>query len=275
VSRAEQAWRRPPGPHRASAGQGAVASPTHQANPAQAGPAAACRPAGPPPSGESQQHAPLERHAGPRTTITSTRPRRPADVPRSGLDETPETRGSGSPGKAAAGRSVVRSESGFEHPGQQQDCRRDLANSEGCTMEPPMLIQRWAPRAEVPTQFLKRDQGLTKVRPNRSAAIKFSLLEPSSGRRANSKGRGPAPNRRREPVLGTNQPIIDCRLGAVRSESPPTATRARECRQRPEFRISSLEPRKRESFLGAAGETPWRRPLSMAMPLRLGFERGT
>jgi len=61
-----------------------------------------------------------------------------------------QNRGSGSPPEEPqqVDRSFDRKSA--EHPGQATEIAREFwPNSESCTWKPPMLIQRWAPRAEV------------------------------------------------------------------------------------------------------------------------------
>ena len=49
-------------------------------------------------------------------------------------------------------RSTGRSTGKRESTPASSKIAASFANSEGCTWKPPILIQRWAPRAEVPTK---------------------------------------------------------------------------------------------------------------------------
>jgi len=83
--------------------------------------------------------------------ITSSTTPKTSDVPRSGwmntrnqgIRITPEGR------SRSIGRSIGKR---LSTPASSR-IAASLANSEGCTWKPPMLIQRWAPRAEVPTSL--------------------------------------------------------------------------------------------------------------------------
>ena len=94
-------------------------------------------------------------------SITSSRAPNTREVPRSGWMNT---RNQGSPIRAIGlTRSTGRSIGNLESTPASSRIAASLANSEGCTWKPAMLIQRWAPRAEVP---IKRTANrLTTVSP--------------------------------------------------------------------------------------------------------------